>query len=265
MDGFACLGGGFGLRAVLLRGLHGLSERRKVAQTAGFLRQLLLFARDVGDLLIEPGDAIAVASYISFKLMAAGGEVGEFGNAFIDAAAFFNARFDLVFQFRVFGVKPRQRHLGVGGLLLLARDISRKLRQPAVEFGDALLGALFLAVQRFARIGQPLQPGRGAGLGLAQRRQFGGAHRLDAGGFGLFPRTFGHLADAEIVGMGGFRDVGIGFQPAQVKQHRLGLAHFGRDLAVADRLPRLLLQSVDLSSQLPDPAFSRNSASWRRA
>src|SRR5260370_39614090 len=112
MDGFACLGGGFGLRAVLLRGLHGLSERRKVAQTAGFLRQLLLFARDVGDLLIEPGDAIAVASYISFKLMAAGGEVGEFsgasgeqafgggercrgfGNAFLAAAASSQPRSD---------------------------------------------------------------------------------------------------------------------------------------------------------------------------
>jgi len=52
--------------------------------------------------------------------------------------------------------------------------------------------------------------------------------------------------------MGGFRDVGIGFQPAQMEQRGLGLAHFGRDLAVADRLPRLLLQSVDLSSQLPD-------------
>ena len=37
-----------------------------------------------------------------------------------------------------------------------------------------------------------------------------------------------------------------------MKQQRLGLAHLGGDFAVADRLPRLLLQAVDLSGQLPD-------------
>jgi len=44
-------------------------------------------------------------------------------------------------------------------------------------------------------------------------------------------------------------------QPAQVKQQRLGLAHLGRDFAVADRLPRLLLQAFHLSGQLPDHVF----------
>ena len=37
-----------------------------------------------------------------------------------------------------------------------------------------------------------------------------------------------------------------------MKQQRLGLAHLGRDFAVADRLARLLLQAVDLSGQLAD-------------
>jgi hypothetical protein len=39
----------------------------------------------------------------------------------------------------------------------------------------------------------------------------------------------------------------MGFQPAQVKQHGLGLAHLGRDVAVTDRLPRLLLEAFHLA------------------
>ena len=143
-------------------------------------------------------------------------------------------------------VEPLQRHLRVGGLLLLAGDVGRKLRQPAVEFGDALPGAFLLAIERLARVGQALQSGGGTGLSLAQRRQFGGADRLDAGGFGLLAGALGHLADAEVMDAAGFGDVGVGLQPAQMKQRGLGLAHLGRDFAVADRLPRLLLQAVDL-------------------
>ena len=44
MAGFAGLRRGFGLREALLRGLHGVGERGEVAEAAGFLRQLLLFA-----------------------------------------------------------------------------------------------------------------------------------------------------------------------------------------------------------------------------
>ena len=124
-------------------------------------------------------------------------------HAFIDAAALLDARLDLLFQFGVFGVEPQQGHLGVGGLLLLARDVGGELRQPAVELGDALLGALFLAVERLARVGEPLQPGRGARLSLAQRRQFRGADRLDAGGFGLLAGALGKFADVEVVGVAG--------------------------------------------------------------
>ena len=173
-------------------------------------------------------------------------------NALVDAGALLDARLDLFLQFGVFGVEPLQRHVGIGRLLLLAGDVGGKLRQAAVEFGDALLGALFLAVEQFAGVGEPLQPGGGAGFGLAQRRQFGGADRLDAGGFGLLAGALGHLADVEVVGARGLADVGIGFHPAQMEQHRLGLAHLGGDLAVADRLPRLLLQAVHLAGELAD-------------
>ena len=211
-----------------------------------------------------------MGAHAGFELIALGGEVGErggefgehpfgggqrrlgLGYPFIDAAALFDARLDLFLQFAVFGVEPLQRDLGIAGLLLFARDIGGKLRQPAVEFGNAFRRARFLAVELFARIGQPLQPGRGAGFGLAQRRQLGGTHRLDTGRLGLLAGAFGHLANAEVMGMGGLRHVGMGFEPAQVEQHGLGLAHPARDFAVADRLPGLLLQAIDLSGELPD-------------
>ena len=217
--GLAGLRRAFGLREALLRGFHGGGERREVAQRAGFLRELLLVACDIGDILVEPRQPVAVGVDIALELVAPGGQVGErggqlgeqplgggqrgfgFGDAAIDAAALLDARFDLFLQLGVFGAEPLQRGFRIGGLLLLAGDVGRKLRQPAVELGDALLGALFLAIQRFARIGEPLQSGGGAGLGLAQRRQFRGAHRLDAGRLGLFAGAFGHLADAEVVGL----------------------------------------------------------------
>jgi hypothetical protein len=61
-----------------------------------------------------------------------------------------------------------------------------------------------------------------------------------------------------------FRDIRMGFQPAQVEQHRLGLAHFGGHLAVADRLARLLLQAVHLAGQLPDHVLDAGEVGFRR-
>ena len=54
------------------------------------------------------------------------------------------------------------------------------------------------------------------------------------------------------MGLSGVVDVGMRLQPAQMKQRRFGLAHAGGDLAVADRLPRLLLEAFDLARQLAD-------------
>ena len=47
--------------------------------------------------------------------------------------------------------------------------------------------------------------------------------------------------------MRGLGHVGMGFDPAQMVEHGLGLAHLGGDLAEADRLARLLLQAVHLA------------------
>ena len=257
-------------------------ERVEVAEIAGFVAELLLVGLDAGDFLIEPGQPVAMGAHAGFELVALGGEVGErggqfaehalgggkrrfrFGNAFIDAGALFDARLDLFLDLGVFGVEPLQRHFGIGGLLLFARDVGGELRQPPVEFGDALLGALFLAVEQFARIGEALQPGRGAGFALAQRRQFGGADRLDARGLGLLAGALGHLANVDVVGMRGFRDVGIGLQPAQMEQRGLGLAHLGGDFAEADGLARLLLQAVDLAGELADHVLDAGEVGFGR-
>ena len=40
-----------------------------------------------------------------------------------------------------------------------------------------------------------------------------------------------------------------------MKQRGLGLAHLGGQFAVADRLPRLLLQAFHLTGELPDDVF----------
>ena len=211
-----------------------------------------------------------MGAYIAFELTALGGEVSErrgefakqalggrkrgFGlrHALVDAAALLDARFDLFLQLGIFGVEPLECRVGVGGLLLFTRDVGGKLRQPAIEFGDAFLGAGLLAIKRLAGVGQALQACGGAGLGLAQRRQFGSADRLDAGGFRLFAGALRHLADRKIVDMRGLRYAGLGFDPAQMIQQGFGLAHLGGDLAVTDGLAGLFLEAVDLSRQLPD-------------
>ena len=157
-----------------------------------------------------------------------------------------------------------QRDIGVRALLLLAGDVGGKLRQPPLELGDALLGALLLAVEHVAGIVEPLQAGGGPRLGLAERRQFGGAFGLDAGGFRLLAGALGHLAHGEVVGVRRLRHIGVGFEPAQMEQHGLGLAHLGGYLAVADRLAGLLLQAFHLAGELADHVLDAGEVGFGR-
>ena len=69
--------------------------------------------------------------------------------------------------------QPRQRILRIRRQLPLARDVVVELQQPLRQFGEALLGARLLAVERIARGHEPLQRRARARLGLAQRRQRG--------------------------------------------------------------------------------------------
>ena len=192
-----------------------------------------------------------------------GGQFGEgalgrgqhgFGlrDAVVDAAALVESSCDLFFQHDVFFIELHQRDFGVFRLLHLARSIALELREAAIEFADALLGADFLAVEQLAGIGQALQRGSSAGLGLAQAGQVVGADRLDARGLALFAGAFGEFANVEVVGLLGFGDVGMGLHPAHVEQHGLGLADLLRHFAVADRLAGLLLQALHLAGELAD-------------
>ena len=54
------------------------------------------------------------------------------------------------------------------------------------------------------------------------------------------------------MGLAGVVDVGMGLQPAQMEQRGFGLAHAGGDFAIADRLPRLFLETLDLARELAD-------------
>ena len=130
--GFAGLRGGFEARQRLLRGLD---RRRSSASRSPrppvSCGELLLVRRDVGDLLVEPGEPVAMGADAGFELVALGGEVGErggqfgelllglgqrrlgFGDALVDAGALLDARLDLFLQLGVFGVEPLQRDVGV--------------------------------------------------------------------------------------------------------------------------------------------------------
>ncbi|MET3339353.1 hypothetical protein ABIF61_007877 [Bradyrhizobium japonicum] len=282
VGGFARLRRGFRGGQRLLRGLDRRGQLVEIAKAASLGGKLLLFRSDVRDLLVEPGQLVAVGADIGLELVALGGEVGQrggelgellfgfgqhrlgFADALVDTGALLDARLDLFLQLGVFGVEPLQRDVGVHGLLLGAGDIAFELGKAALELGDALLGALLLAVEQLASIGQALQACGGARLGIAQRRHFGGADRLDAGGFGLVLGALGHLAHREIVGLAGFVDVGMGADPAQVEQGCFGLADLGRDLAVAQGLAGLLLQAFHLSCELADHVLDAGEVGFGR-
>ena len=158
----------------------------------------------------------------------------------------------LALQRLFLGDEARQRRLGVGGLPALALDIGGKLDEPLVELDHAVLGAGFFLFESFARDHQPLQRGGGPRFGVAQRRHRGGGLGLAGGSLRLRAGLVADHADGEVAALFGFRQLGIGADPAQMEQRGLGGAHLRRDVAVADRLPRLLLERVDLAGELVD-------------
>ncbi len=228
MGGLAGLCRCFGDQQGLLRGFHRGDERIEIAEAAGFRRELIDLVLDVGNVLIELGQTVAVGADVVLELVALGGKIGQrggefgegplggskrrlgFGDAFVSAAALLDARPDFVLEHAVLGFEARERHVRVRQLALLALDVGGELREAPVEFGDALLGARFLAIEHFARAGQPLQTGGGTGFGFAQAGQFGGADRLDAGGLRLLAGPFGLLADIEVMGLARVGDIGVG-------------------------------------------------------
>ena len=165
-------------------------ERGKIG-TAGRL-QRRQFAFDAGHLGFETRGALAVLAGGALELIAARGQVGEFGGEFgehrfgggefgvgfrdlgVDAAAAAGALLQFGADGFFFGGKARQRFLRVGGEALFALGVGGELHQTQIELGDAILGAGFFAVEFLRRDVQTMQRRAGARFGFAQFRQRGG-------------------------------------------------------------------------------------------
>src|SRR5262249_34071611 len=73
------------------------------------------------------------------------------------------------------------------------------------------------------------------------------ARRVGLGGSAGPPPGGAPEPHRRALGLLGLGELGIGGDPAQMKQRRLGLAHALGDGAVTDRLPRLAFERVDLA------------------
>ena len=226
MRGLGAQRGGFGLGHRGLGCFGSGGERRQI----GALRALDLreLRRDGGDLVGQAGDPVAVLARGRFQGMAPRRQVGKragqfirglfrcrehgvrFGDPLVHARApgFVGAGFAL--QRLFFARESGQRRLRVRRQAPFALDIGAELDQAAIEFGHALPGARFLALERLARRGQPMQGGGGLGLRLAHGRQVGGRECLALGRLGLLAGTLGDHALGRILGVFGFGKLGIG-------------------------------------------------------
>ena len=250
----------------LRRGERG-GQRRQVGRAAPGRHQA---GFDVDEFGGELFGALAVVAQSGLQLIAPGGEIGqragEFGEGFfrsrqrrvgvldalVDAGQPQRVSLRLGLQRRLLGIEAFERGRGVGRQCLLAFEIGGELFEPAVEFGDAFLGARLFAFQRFARHDEPLLRRRGPGFAFAQRRQSGGEFGLPRRSLRLFAEPRGDDADGFVLGVFGVGDFDARRGPAQVMQQGLGAAHLAGNVAVAHRLAGLRFQSRGLGGQLPD-------------
>ena len=232
MGGLGGAGGGFGFGERGLRFGQRDGERREIRLAAAAGREA---GFDIGQLGFEPGDALLVIAQRGLQLIAARGEIGKLAgqrgkrllrhrqrqcrrrHALVDAAQLRGVGLRVGAQHFFFAREPHQGRRGIGGERAFAREIGGVLAEPAVEFGDALLGAGFFAFERVARHQEALQRGGGTGLGLAQGRQAGGDGSLADRGFGLLGGAVGDDADGEIPGLLGGADLDPRRDPAQME------------------------------------------------
>ena len=139
----------------------------------------------------------------------------------------------------------------VGDQRLLALDVAPHLLDAPAQFGGARLRPLLLGRQHVAGGDEPMQRRAGARLGVAQRRQVGGRHRLRAWRFRLAGacarrRRRSGPRCAFCASRVGRLDLAPGDQLRQ----RLVAADFGAEAPVALALPRLPAQAFDLRIDL---------------
>ncbi len=270
MGGFRAHRHRFRLGDCFLRGRDGGREGCEIDLVGSLGLDALELRGDSGHLALDAPAALVVSAHGVFQLVAPGGEVGEgdrelreclFGRRHdgvglrdtrVDAGAALGGGGGFALQAILLGLEAGDRGLGVGGKLLLARDVLVELHDAPVELGHALLRPRFLALERLARDHQALQGGGFARLRLAQRRQAGGGNGLQLGRLGLRAGTLGDRANAHVLGVLGVRDLAGRVDEAQMMERRLGLAHVLRDIAVAHGLARLALERVHLAGELVD-------------
>ena len=273
MGGFGAQCGGFGFRDGGFGLCDDLGERGDIGAVLVGRFEFRKLRFDLDDLVRQPLQAIAVRAHGAFELIALGREVGEragqraegffrfgehlvgVGHALVGGGSLLRIRQRAAAQRVLFLTQAGERRLGIRSQTPLALDIRRELREPQIELGHAVAGAGLFALERFARHDEALQGRRGARLGVAQGRKSGRRQRLPLGGFRLYSGAFGDQADRQILGVPGFPEFRIGGDPAQVEQGGFRLAHLRRDVAVADRLPRLLLERLHLAGELIDDVF----------
>ncbi len=278
VDHFArCLMRGLrGVRGLLRLGERGLRSRKRRRQGrkirgAGIGRGKS--GIDIDEFGLEPRRALLVLGQGRLKLVAPRGQIGQragqFRERFLRHCKSFVRRRDTLIdagkpgvvvlrrslQRGFLGIEPGQRRLRIRRKRPLAAEVGGVLRDAAVELADALLGACFLAFERFARDQESLQGGGRLGFGLAKAGQHGGHFGLTRRGLQLLAGALGDDANRLVLGAFGFGDFGPGRDPAQVEQQRFGAAHLAGNVAIAHRLPRLRLEARHLRGQLPNDVF----------
>ncbi len=283
MRGLGAHRDGLRLRDRGLRGVGGLRQRHQVGPAGRARAELRQFCLDAGQLFVEAPPALALGIKRRLQLIAPRGEVGErsgqfcerllgrrehgvrLGDTDVGVGPLRCVGVRLAFERLLFGDEARQRRFGVGGLPALALDIGGKLDQPLVELDHAVLGARLFLFECFARDHQPLQGRGGPGFGVTQRRHGGRRFRLAGGGLRLRAGPLADHADGKVAAMLGFRQFGIGADPAQMEQRGFGGTHLRCDVAIADRLARLLFERVDLAAELVDDVLDAREVLLGRA
>ena len=211
-----------------------------------------MLARGLGELVPPRGEVGQRSGQFAEGFFRGADDAVGLGRAGIDTGAAFGAGPHFVAQRLFFLGQLGQRCFGVGDQRAFSRDVLLELGESPVELGQTIASTGLLGVERVAGDQQALQRRGGARLGFAERRHAFGGGLAALAGLRLRDRRFGNGANTQVLGLLAVFHLGIRAEPAQIIERGLDLADFRRDVAVANRLPGLTLERVDLAGQLID-------------
>ena len=164
--------------------------------------------------------------------------------------------------------------LRVGEKRHFAGDVVARLGDPPVELGASRGGAAFFGIEGVVGEGDAVQPGGRGGLGVAQRRHLMGGDSGAAGGLRLRARALRDVPQVALELCLGLDDLAARILEGDVEEQGLRASDLARQAAVADRLPCLALEALELGLDLAEHVFQPleivlgrvepSSASWRR-